>query len=97
MLNGFKIRNLLAYMNNFIWTWAEQLSYYCMKRVNVQVSQLVRFYKVPIQRVLVIYDDLDTEVAKLRLKPKGGHGGLYRLNHCSYIQNIYIRISYHWL
>ena len=27
------------------------------------------------QRIVVIYDDLDTPVATVKLKPKGGHGG----------------------
>ena len=31
--------------------------------------------QVPVQRILVIYDDLDTPVASVRLKAKGGHGG----------------------
>jgi len=39
------------------------------------VGSIVRFYKVPVDRVLVIYDDLDLEMAKLRLRPKGGSGG----------------------
>lgn len=39
------------------------------------VIKLAKFYKVPTERILVIYDDLDTPVAKVRLRAKGGHGG----------------------
>ena len=31
--------------------------------------------QVPTERILVIYDDLDTPTAKVRLRAKGGHGG----------------------
>jgi len=33
------------------------------------------FYKVPIERVLVAYDDLDLPPGTVRLKKGGGHGG----------------------
>jgi PTH1 family peptidyl-tRNA hydrolase len=39
------------------------------------VGPLARFYKVPPERVLVIYDDVDLPMATLRLRPKGGAGG----------------------
>uniref|UniRef100_A0A1J3D545 peptidyl-tRNA hydrolase n=1 Tax=Noccaea caerulescens TaxID=107243 RepID=A0A1J3D545_NOCCA len=39
------------------------------------VGQIVSFYKIPLKQVLVIYDDLDLPFGKLRLLPKGGHGG----------------------
>uniref|UniRef100_A0A0E0A2E3 Peptidyl-tRNA hydrolase n=2 Tax=Oryza TaxID=4527 RepID=A0A0E0A2E3_9ORYZ len=39
------------------------------------VAQLVSYFKIPLSQVLVIYDDLDIPFAKLRLLPKGGHGG----------------------
>ncbi|CAI0450636.1 unnamed protein product [Linum tenue] len=39
------------------------------------VAPIVSYYKVPLKQVLVIYDDLDLPFAKLRLLPKGGHGG----------------------
>ncbi|KAL1810727.1 hypothetical protein ACET3Z_020792 [Daucus carota] len=39
------------------------------------VGGLVSYYKIPAQQVLVIYDDLDLPFSKLRLLPKGGHGG----------------------
>ncbi|KAF8378476.1 hypothetical protein HHK36_029817 [Tetracentron sinense] len=39
------------------------------------VGSIVSYYKIPLKQVLVIYDDLDLPFAKLRLLPKGGHGG----------------------
>lgn len=39
------------------------------------VGALVNYYKIPLKQVLVIFDDLDLPFARLRLKPKGGHGG----------------------
>ncbi|KAK9840792.1 hypothetical protein WJX81_005049 [Elliptochloris bilobata] len=39
------------------------------------VSALVQFYKVPLKRLLVIYDDLDTDVGAVRFRAKGGTGG----------------------
>ncbi|XP_006644542.1 peptidyl-tRNA hydrolase, mitochondrial [Oryza brachyantha] len=39
------------------------------------VGQLVSYFKIPLNQVLVMYDDLDLPFAKLRLLPKGGHGG----------------------
>ena len=39
------------------------------------VKTLMRHYRVSNDRLLVVYDDLDTPVARLKLKGKGGHGG----------------------
>jgi PTH1 family peptidyl-tRNA hydrolase len=39
------------------------------------VAVLVRFFKIPAGRVLVVYDDLDLPLAQLRLRPGGGSGG----------------------
>jgi PTH1 family peptidyl-tRNA hydrolase len=39
------------------------------------VGRLVRFYKVQLERLLVIYDDLDLPLGKVRLRPTGGSGG----------------------
>ena len=38
------------------------------------VKQFVDFYKIPIKNVLVIYDDMDTEIEKIRIRSKGGPG-----------------------
>lgn len=39
------------------------------------VAQLVRFYKMDMQRVLVVYDDLDLPIGAIRLRSEGGSGG----------------------
>jgi len=39
------------------------------------VGAVARFFKVPPQRVLAIFDDLDLPVGTIRLRPKGGAGG----------------------
>lgn len=39
------------------------------------VSSLVRFYKIPLAQLLVLYDDLDLPPGALRLRPAGGAGG----------------------
>jgi PTH1 family peptidyl-tRNA hydrolase len=39
------------------------------------VAPIARFYKVPPERILVAFDDVDLPTARLRLRPKGGAGG----------------------
>ncbi|KAL4421231.1 hypothetical protein ABPG75_010522 [Micractinium tetrahymenae] len=39
------------------------------------VGKLARFYRIPVERVVVVYDDLDLPNAQVRLRAKGGHGG----------------------
>jgi PTH1 family peptidyl-tRNA hydrolase len=39
------------------------------------VSSLVRFYKVPLDNLLVVYDDVDLPLGTLRLRATGGSAG----------------------
>ncbi|MDQ6996217.1 MAG: aminoacyl-tRNA hydrolase [Mariprofundus sp.] len=39
------------------------------------VGALARFYQIEEQDIVVVYDDLDLPVGKLRIKNGGGHGG----------------------
>ncbi|VBB06552.1 peptidyl-trna hydrolase signature 1 [Lucifera butyrica] len=39
------------------------------------VGALARWYKTPAEDIVVVYDDLDLPVGKLRLRLKGGSGG----------------------
>jgi PTH1 family peptidyl-tRNA hydrolase len=39
------------------------------------VVPLVRFYRVPPHRLLVVYDDLDLPSGAVRMRPEGGSGG----------------------
>lgn len=38
------------------------------------IEKYVRFYKIPLENVLVIYDDMDTEKGSIRIRQKGGSG-----------------------
>jgi len=46
-----------------------------MNNSGMPVSSLVRFYKVPLENLLVAYDDVDLPVGTLRLRPMGGSAG----------------------
>lgn len=39
------------------------------------IKQFISFYKLEMNDILVIYDDLDLPVGRIRLRKKGGHGG----------------------
>jgi PTH1 family peptidyl-tRNA hydrolase len=46
-----------------------------MNRSGRPVSALAQFYKVPLKRIMVVYDDLDLPLGAIRLRPEGGSGG----------------------
>src|SRR4030043_1277028 len=46
-----------------------------MNNSGSSVSSLVRFYKVPLENLLVAYDDVDLPIGSLRLRPLGGSAG----------------------
>ena len=52
---------------------AKPLTY--MNRSGLAVGDLVRYFSISIENVLVIYDDMDLPVGRLRLRPGGGSGG----------------------
>lgn len=39
------------------------------------VGSLVRFYKVPLENLLVVYDDVDLDLGTIRIRPAGGSAG----------------------
>lgn len=39
------------------------------------VSQLASFYKIPEERILIMFDDISLDVGKIRIRRKGSHGG----------------------
>jgi PTH1 family peptidyl-tRNA hydrolase len=39
------------------------------------VGSLAQFYKIPLDRILIVHDDLDLPFGTLRLRPEGGTGG----------------------
>ena len=38
-------------------------------------SEIVNFYKIPLDNIIVIHDELDLPLGKLKVKRGGGHGG----------------------
>lgn len=39
------------------------------------VEEAARFYKIPPEKILIIYDDINLDVGKLRIRSKGSDGG----------------------
>jgi PTH1 family peptidyl-tRNA hydrolase len=52
---------------------AKPLTY--MNRSGQAVARLAHRYGLPPDRVLVIYDDMDLPIGRVRLRPRGGAGG----------------------
>ena len=46
-----------------------------MNRSGLSAHQIASFYKIPVESILVAYDELDLPVGTVRLKVSGGHGG----------------------
>ena len=46
-----------------------------MNDSGLAVAPLVRFYQVPLEHLLVVFDDLDLPLGTLRLRPEGGSSG----------------------
>lgn len=57
------------------------------------IHELIKFYKIPIPNVLVIHDDLDIQLGKIKIKlggSSGGHNGVRSIDTC--IGNGYVRM-----
>ena len=39
------------------------------------VTQIAAFYKIPKEKIIVIYDDISLDVGKIRMRRNGSHGG----------------------
>jgi PTH1 family peptidyl-tRNA hydrolase len=46
-----------------------------MNRSGLSVGSVAKFYKIPVERILVAHDELDMVPGIARLKTGGGHGG----------------------
>lgn len=60
------------------------------------VSAICQFYKIPMDQVYVIHDDIDLQPGQIRMKKGGGHGGhngLKSVDACSGQQYWRIRIG----
>jgi PTH1 family peptidyl-tRNA hydrolase len=54
-----------------------------MNLSGMAVGAALHFYKLPLERLLVVHDDIDLPFGSLRLKLGGGHGGHNGLRHIS--------------
>jgi PTH1 family peptidyl-tRNA hydrolase len=50
-----------------------------MNESGVAVSELVRFYKLDLRDLLIVCDDLDLPLARVRLRSRGAAGGQHGL------------------
>ena len=53
-----------------------------MNNSGESVEAFVSFYKIPMEKVLVLYDDMDTEIGRIRVRAKvgaGSHNGMKSL------------------
>ena len=46
-----------------------------MNNSGQSTGALVNFYKLPLENLLVVYDEVDLPVGTLRMRAEGGHGG----------------------
>jgi PTH1 family peptidyl-tRNA hydrolase len=46
-----------------------------MKLSGQAVGALLRFYKLPLEQMLVVYDDADLPLETIRMRPEGGSAG----------------------
>lgn len=46
-----------------------------MNNSGQSISSLIRFYKIPLDRLMIAYDDVDLPLGKLRIRSSGGSGG----------------------
>lgn len=56
-----------------------------MNRSGLCVREAADFYKIPPERIIVIYDDISLDVGKMRVRRKGsagGHNGIKSINEC---------------
>ena len=46
-----------------------------MNLSGMALSEICRFYKIPIENIIVIFDDISLDVGKMRIRRNGSHGG----------------------
>ena len=46
-----------------------------MNKSGLSLRQLTDFFKIPVEQVLVVHDEMDIDAGDVRLKKAGGHGG----------------------
>ena len=45
-----------------------------MNRSGIAISEIINYFKIPYENLIVIYDDIDIPVGTLRIRPHGGPG-----------------------
>ncbi len=45
-----------------------------MNRSGIAINEIINFYKIPVENLIVIYDDVDIPVGSLRIRPNGSPG-----------------------
>ena len=45
-----------------------------MNRSGLAVFDIINFYKIPVENVIIIYDDVDLELGAIRIRPRGSSG-----------------------
>ena len=46
-----------------------------MNKSGEAVAEFVNFYKIPLEKIVIISDDIDLHPGKVRFRDEGGHGG----------------------
>ena len=65
---------LCRYQNDVIDCWLCKPQTY-MNESGTAVQALISYYKIPINQILIVHDEIDLDVGNLRFKTSGGHGG----------------------
>ena len=65
---------LCRYQNEAIDCWLCKPQTY-MNESGTAIQALMNYYKIPINQILVVHDEIDLDVGNLRFKTGGGHGG----------------------
>jgi PTH1 family peptidyl-tRNA hydrolase len=64
-----------------------------MNRSGEAIGQVMRFYKINIDNLIVVHDDIDLELGKIKIKRGGGNGGHNGLKSIDQnVGNNYLRI-----
>lgn len=60
------------------------------------IGPVAHFYRIPIEQIIVIHDDVDLELGRIKVKQGGGHGGHNGLRSTSEIlsDNEYMRVRF---
>lgn len=45
-----------------------------MNKSGIAIDEIIKFYKIPVENLIVIYDDIDIPVGTLRIRPHGSPG-----------------------